>query len=383
MPVNRYDPTGRGAGQEISSTYEGRHLTILESLLVHPIHADGFVDKGDPVNFGDAVGVALLSAVAATDQISLDTEGIWFLSVVASDDNGTVNVLAGDQLYINTGVISKKASGIPFGKALAPLTGSVSAAICPVKVHCELRDVDQSILVVSKAGNDTTGNGSWDAPLKTLTAALALVTASRKTIYALPGDYAEAALLTWPSIDGVRIIGLDDCGNVVISNANAAAEVVLIRPVAATTFEVFLENVCIKHAAQIGIEVDNAAMTAKLLIHLSGVSFEAVSTGDSINVTHTTAGSAIRIYAKNCDEIEGLVDVVVGNAGDRFRFEACTLIGGLTTAGAVAGEITLLHSVVLTNGLTIGDATQVLTYVGSCYRTDAGVYSQLADTYSS
>ncbi len=385
MPVNRYDPTGRSAGQECSSTYEGRHLTILESLLTHPVHADGLVDKGDPVNFGDHVGVALISAAAATDQISLDTEGIWFLNVVASDDNGTVNILAGDELYINTGVISRRASGIPFGKALAPLNGSVTAAVCPVKVHCEYRDVDLSIIVVSKAGNDATGKGSWDSPLLTLTAAFALASASRKTIFMLPGEYEEAAGLTWPDINGLRVVALEEGGNVVISEGSGAAAVLTVNPgVSTATFEVFLENVKIKHDAQIGLRIDNENVGRKLLVHLIGFSTEQVSTGDSIDIPHTDASEAIRVYAKRCDEIEGLVDIVVANADDRFRFtEGCVLIGGLTTAGAVAGEITLLQSIVLTAALTIGSATQVLTYRGCCYRTDAGVYTELADTFSS
>lgn len=249
-----------------------------------------------------------------------------------------------------------------------------------------LADTDASLIVVSTSGNDTTGNGTWRNPVKTLTAALALVTNARKTIYVMPGDYAEAAPIVWPNINGLRIIGLDEGGNVVISDASGGTAVVTINPTFTTaTFEAFLENVCIEHDAQIGIEIDNENMgTRKLLVHLIGVSTSQVSTGDSINVTHTTVGQAIRIYARDCDEIEGLVDIKVKNADDRFRFANCTLIGGLTTgADSVAGELTLLHSVVLTSGLTIGSATNVLTYVGSCYRTDAGVYSQLADTYSS
>lgn len=375
--------TGRVAGEEGSSTYEGRHLSFYESELTHQYHADGFVNTGDPVNVGDIVGVAFTSAAATTDVVAIDTEGEWYLDVVASDDNGVSDVAVGDQLYVNTGVVSKKSSGIPFGKALSILTGSVSSAIAKVKVHCEFRDVDQSIIVVSTVGNDTTGNGSWTAPVKTLAAARALVTTSRKTVYVLPGDYAETVAFTWPNINGLAIIGVDGHGNVVVSGP-ATTPVITINPTfTSATFEAFLENVCVEHTAQTGIEIDNANMTRKLLIHLRGVSTSQVSTGDSINVTHTTAGQAIRIYARDCDEIEGLTDVVVANADDRFRFEGCTLIGGLTTAGAVAGEITLLHTVVLTSGLTIGSATQVLTYVGSCYRTDAGVYTQLADTYSS
>lgn len=381
-----YLATGHTAGEECSSTYEGRHITLEESYLTHPTHADGLVDHGDPVNIGDIVGVAFTSAAAAGDLIAIDTEGIWYLNVVASDDNGVSDVAVGDELYINTGVISKRSSGIPFGKALGTLTGSAYAALVAVKVHCEWRDVDMSCIVVSKAGNDTTGNGSWHTPYLTLTRALLAVTTSRKTIYMLPGDYAEAAAITWPAINGLRIIGLDDRGNVVISGPGAAAAVITINPVFTTaSFEAFLEHVCIQHTAQIGIEIDNANMgTRKLIVYLVGVSTEQVSTGDSINITHSLATQAIRVYADRCDEIEGLVDIVVANVDDRFRFKDCVLIGGLTTdAGAVGAEVTLLSTVVLTNGLTIGNAAQVLTYVGSCYRTDAGVYTQLADTYSS
>src|SRR3972149_10464448 len=96
MPA-QYLATGREAGDELSSTYEGRHLSLEESYLTHPSHADGFVDKGDPVLCGEnIVGVALISAAAATDLISIDTEGIWFLSAVATDEDGNSAIAPGD-----------------------------------------------------------------------------------------------------------------------------------------------------------------------------------------------------------------------------------------------------------------------------------------------
>ena len=81
MPVDTYVNTGQSAGKECSSTYEGRHLTFEESVLVHPYHADGLVAGGEPVRVGDIVGVAFTSASAATDMIAIDTEGIWWLNV--------------------------------------------------------------------------------------------------------------------------------------------------------------------------------------------------------------------------------------------------------------------------------------------------------------
>lgn len=131
-----YLPTGHSAGEECSSTGEGRHITVEESLITHPARTSGFVVHGDPVNVGaNIVGVAFQSAAAATDMIAIDTEGVWFLNVVASDGSGTSNVAVGDKLYIATGVVSKIATGIPFGKALSVLTGSATAALCAVKVH--------------------------------------------------------------------------------------------------------------------------------------------------------------------------------------------------------------------------------------------------------
>jgi hypothetical protein len=132
------------AGTEISSTYEGRHLSLPESYLNHPTHADGFVDGGDPVTFGTVndrfgVGVAFSDAAAATDVIALDTEGIWALSVVAVDDAGNAAVNIGDVIFINgtTCVLSKirnQATNIPFGYALDTVASGATTVIA-VKVH--------------------------------------------------------------------------------------------------------------------------------------------------------------------------------------------------------------------------------------------------------
>jgi len=135
-----YLNTGRSAGDELSSTYEGRHLSIEEELITHPTHEDVYVDKGDPVHVGaHIVGVAFESAAALTDFIAIDTEGIWFLSVQGSNDAGDSAVVAGDLLYLNTGTcilskITNIATQIPFGYALGAV-GEGLAAVCAVKVH--------------------------------------------------------------------------------------------------------------------------------------------------------------------------------------------------------------------------------------------------------
>lgn len=40
-----YLATGREAGDEISSTYEGRHITLEESYLTHAVHRTGSSTK--------------------------------------------------------------------------------------------------------------------------------------------------------------------------------------------------------------------------------------------------------------------------------------------------------------------------------------------------
>ena len=155
MPNLNISMTGRSAGDEISSTYEGRHLTVLESAITHPSHTDGLVDGGDPVLVGDMiVGVALSSATAATDYIAIDTEGIWALTVQGVDGIGNVAVAEGDQVYINktTCVLSKdndKNTHQRFGIALSPVVSGVLTTVTAVKVHF---DPDEAMEIVGDSG---------------------------------------------------------------------------------------------------------------------------------------------------------------------------------------------------------------------------------------
>ena len=131
-----YDPHAT-KGEEISSTYAGRHVNILEGDLVHPPHTDGFVDKGDPVSFGIGwgglgVGVALYSARADTDVIPVDTEGIWRCEVVAGWD-----MIVGQLVFISSaGVLQDwpaDENAHIFGYTLQPMVAGT--ATIAVKVH--------------------------------------------------------------------------------------------------------------------------------------------------------------------------------------------------------------------------------------------------------
>lgn len=132
------------AGDEVSSTYEGRHLTFSESQLTHPDNSAeevaDLVNKGDPVLVGnDIVGVALKSGVTVnTELIAIDTEGIFQLSVVATDEDGASAVAVGDVIYIAKSgcLLSKNANKNThqrFGYALYPIASGTD--VIPVKVH--------------------------------------------------------------------------------------------------------------------------------------------------------------------------------------------------------------------------------------------------------
>jgi len=135
--ANPYFSAYGHAGDEISSTHEGRHILVQEGYLIHPAHADGLVDKGDPVAFFDGVGVALKSALAATDHIPIDTEGIWRLSVTNTGLNNFGTITVGQVLFIDpAGVVNDdwQTAFAIFGYALEAIDTERTEAIA-VKVH--------------------------------------------------------------------------------------------------------------------------------------------------------------------------------------------------------------------------------------------------------
>ena len=155
-------PAEGTAGDEVSSTYEGRHVSLYASEINHGTGV-AVVTKGLPVVFGTVdgnhgVGIPFTTEVAGTDIIAIDTEGIWDVSVVANDDDGASLVTGGDPLYINTTtcIVSKirdNATQIPFGYALGQVTAAATAVIA-VKLHWDPRShwlEDQEMLYFGNA----------------------------------------------------------------------------------------------------------------------------------------------------------------------------------------------------------------------------------------
>jgi len=124
---------------EISSTYEGRHITVNETDITGK--EDTYIVKGHPCVVGEhIVGVAFNTGTVADELISIDTEGIWALKVYATDELGNVAVVAGDELYIDrtTALISKnnnKNTHTLFGYALGNVPAGATPYVIAVKVH--------------------------------------------------------------------------------------------------------------------------------------------------------------------------------------------------------------------------------------------------------
>jgi len=126
-----YDPY-REAGEEVSSTGEGRHVYVQEIVLIHADPGDGLVDKGQPVAFWDGVGIALKSATSTSENVPIDTEGIWRLSVVA-----TWPVVVGQSLFITAaGIVTDDptVAWAVIGYSMQAIT-QPGTEIIAVKVH--------------------------------------------------------------------------------------------------------------------------------------------------------------------------------------------------------------------------------------------------------
>jgi len=387
MPTNLYEISGKSAGDEISSTGEGRHITVAESLLSHPYHSDGFVDVGDPVRVGEFVGRAFDSAAAATDMIPFDSEGIFAFNVLG-DVNGVATELTfgmpvfiqktpGTDVYLLTGE-NPEATHQPFGHVMATVTASLTVpTLVAVKIHLDpaQANVDLTQIVVSKGGNDL-GDGTWDRPLLSIQAGLDLATATRNEIFVGPGTYDEA--LTWPLISGLHLVGMERNFSVVLSAPIAADQVIDISPgVQTSTFEVYLENLYIDHGAvagQDGILIDNADMTKKCNVYIRDCGGDADSDSDSfLTTSHADASNAIRIYWEgNNGGVEGRIYLDVGNNGDRFYATGVVFNGGfVTSADAIVTDFRFIQCTIKHEGITGGNAAQEVYSVISYSQTGA------------
>lgn len=239
------------------------------------------------------------------------------------------------------------------------------------------------LIYVAPQGNDG-GKGTLFSPLKTIAKAKLLVSASRKIIAVRGGSYVES--FTWPNLSGVKIACIDGPGLASFRGASGAAYVVSVDPEkSAGTWEMTLQGIDLSHrTGTVGLQVDNAKVGKRINLILKNLSTNAEGTGNSIDVNRTGAATdAIRMYMDGQNEtIEGLIHYITELADDRIRINGYRLIGGLTVAGAVGCEVTLLGCGMKTGGITTDGANNVNT-IGCWYETDENpnVYTNYANAF--
>jgi hypothetical protein len=192
--------------------------------------------------------------------------------------------------------------------------------------------------------------------------------------------------LVWPNVTGLSLIGIGDKVTITAGEA-VTTQIIGISPTfTASTFEASITNIEIDHgtAGQDGIVVTNTNCTKKINLYLKNVYGSGEASDKSLLVTNTKTDAAIRVYITgNGETWEGLISFTSTDTGDRLRANSIKALGGITVAGAIAAEVTLTNTGILTSGLTVNGANK-LTNVGCWYMTDADptVYTALNNAYA-
>ena len=337
------------------------------------------VDANTIVEIQKVVGV-VVNDIAASTKGALAIEGVYGfpkVSTATTYAKGTVVYWDNDNSYATATAAGNTRLGI--------VADASSATDTTVNVKLTPGSTDETAATttihVTKDGS-AGGSGSITDPMLTITAALAAVTATRKTIMLGPDTYNEAAALVWPTgVSGVNLIGVGNRWETVIGQPTAGDQVIDVTPgVQAATFELTIQNIQIDHdtSGLDGLDLDNTGMTKKLNVYLGNVGFTGGASDKSIVTLQGDTSNAIRIYwdGQNGD-CEGDVYLDAGNDGNRFYAKNVYFGAGMETAAdAVAFQIQLEYCGVLHEGVTGGNAAQTITTVG-CYSKTGTTFAAL------
>jgi predicted RecA/RadA family phage recombinase len=166
--MDGYSVTGYSTGDFMAP---GKTLTVLESEVTsHPDHTATIgadrIQKGDPVLVGSTSGIANITTTAATDQVTVETEGIYVVPVVCNGGTALVN---GGPVFIHAtaGTLhSTYATGmVLFGTALG--SGSAASVTVPVRLAPPSIYAPTAIKVASVAlagGAENAIAAAWQNP---------------------------------------------------------------------------------------------------------------------------------------------------------------------------------------------------------------------------
>ncbi len=305
--------------------------------------------------------------------VRLDAEGSSKMTAAGTFAAGAVLYPADD------GKVDDVKVGLPLGRPLAAAT----AAGDILEVVPIVEDASSVYIWVSPEGDDSSGNGSFSMPYATVTKAFAAVTTARKTIMVMPGEYEEAASLTWPSITGVSLNGFLGHGDgATIVGASGETQVISIDPTVQTaTFEATIANLTISCPDGVrGITFNNTNVARKINLYLHNVPIENdTETDRALSVVHTTAGEAMRVYADGQKSIiEGLVYIEPKNVDDRFTFTNYQFDGGIQFGTTTIASVSVFKGCIMKDaGGSGGQDTQILAVIG-CVSLTGTTYAAAA-----
>lgn len=245
-------------------------------------------------------------------------------------------------------------------------------------------DVAGDTIWVSKKGsNSLPNNGSFAYPYLTVTKALSEVTSTRKTVIVMPGIYQEAGGMTWPTVNGVKLMGFAGTWQTEIEVAtDDTGQVFELAPGSqSSTWEAWISNLRINHdiAGLDGIKITHTGVGKKILLYLDYVAGDADSDSDKfITVTHGGSGNAVRIYATGYNgEVDGAIYFESKDGGDRLYINDMYLMGGIQFSADSTALILLLKNCVVKHEGVTGGSTATVVYTMSCFSETGGTFAAL------
>jgi hypothetical protein len=222
---------------------------------------------------------------------------------------------------------------------------------------------------VSPDGSDSRGSGNFDSPYASIEDAVAAITSSRKTVVLMPGSYTMAAHVDI-TVDDTRIFALVPGSVDIDGSACLLSCFKTVFGATSGTKDFTFRGINLNHDAVVGIQVDNASATAKVMLYIDDCDFEGA--GVSLDVDRAGAtGQAVRIYGSR-NYFEGGINMVVEDNGDRLRLNNCRLDANLVTNnGAYTAEILLESCIIPVNGVTGGASQQIVYFSGTTTFTSA------------
>jgi len=321
------------------------------------------VTAADVVDLGDIYGIAC-DTYAASVEGAYAVKGRFDL-----DKDATVEIAAGEGLYWDSD--NEQVTSAPDGRFIG--VAAEDAASTATTIETDLNAVLPvgNIAVYGETGEFKNSYPTIDSACEALE--------DNDILKLRSGEYTLLDEIDITALD-CQIIGIEP-GVVIVGAAGADYCFKTVFGAITSTKGITFSEMTIDHgddATQMGIVIENTSATGRINAYINNVSSESDG-GDAINVGHASTSASVRLYVKG-GTLEGPVNYTVGHTDDRIRFEGSTLRGGLVTGtSATAMEIELWNCKILHEGVTGGNAAQLLYALYCLSETDANpnVYAAL------